>query len=1004
MHIHRQPIPVSKPTNSNGQYKANISRRNNQWCHKGCRNPYQQGGSRAHNEQVNVRSIDVTSRQNPEQPTPEAGLLSLQHAEEREALERASPMARGTRNDTGTNTIELVVATFNCENWKSPIIKTLIEDLSHNHTKNILLALQETWKYDVPKLFKRELGKKYHFIHESAMNAKEPRNSGRPYGGLCLIISKDIAFKIKYTNSRCLSVLLTDHNILFNNVYLPFNDSRKSVDENLRSMQEALGHLDAAHEITAETSNYMTVGDFNYAPTDSSQRKIAVEAILQKHGYKNSDISRFSGTTFSHKSGRLIDRIVSTEFVDDGIKQLLVKPEFLNSDHFPIMATLNVLIDNCTEPLPCKRTVNWAKASQKALESYSRLAEKECHKTLTKFKNNEINFTELYNELVSNIEYAAVTCIPKFKSTGSPHSHNIPMWRESMAPLKNDVEYWTQLQFLHGGPTRCPPVICQQLRFAKSRYRWKYRQLKREVERAIAEATTTNNCFKKLFKEASVPAPTVIEGHSTSNQPEMWRSHFTDVFKGKETPYDGTIISDIKINDTESKSFKDVSINEINTVVPEINTNKSYFRHSHWKNLSTDSHSAKQCLRYVLNNWLHSALADNSYFDWDLFKANVKLIPKKGKKDLSVKKGWRPISVGTSENWILEKILLCRLKPFLKTRDCQFGYKPKHGTNHAIEIVRILERSHDAHVCLLDASSAFDKLSWERIKDQLLKRRVPPTLVKIVLSQLSSNKISVCNTATFFARVGVKQGGVLSGVVFSCCYDDLVDEAEMTGAGILLASVGDKFKLICIIIYADDVFLMAASPNGLKDLISKAYIFANRYGDITFNPTKSCIMRLGPHRKPPVSVCGIPTDESYLYLGADIGRESDPQKSAAAKLYMNTNLILSQNPELRKCSISVKNTCIYSYGNVYSIENMLNVDSRLRGAHRYMTKQVHCDWTQFADLDGPNIRSRSLYCSYNLDSLEVIHRRRRNNFLIKASLHTNSIISDVIGNLARITV
>ena len=256
----------------------------------------------------------------------------------------------------------------------------------------------------------------------------------------------------------------------------------------------------------------------------------------------------------------------------------------------------------------------------------------------------------------------------------------------------------------------------------------------------------------------------------------------------------------------------------------------------------------------------------------------------------------------------------------------------------------------------------------------------------------------------FLSRVGVKQGGVLSGVVFSCCYDDLVDEAEMTGAGILFACVGDKFKLICIIIYADDVFLMAASPNGLKDLISKAYIFANRYGDITFNPTKSCIMRLGPHRKPPVSVCGIPTDESYLYLGADIGRESDPQKSAAAKLYMNTNLILSQNPELRKCSISVKNTCIYSYGNVYSIENMLNVDSRLRGAHRYMTKQVHCDWTQFADLDGPNIRSRSLYCSYNLDSLEVIHRRRRNNFLIKASLHTNSIISDVIGNLARITV
>ena len=103
------------------------------------------------------------------------------------------------------------------------------------------------------------------------------------------------------------------------------------------------------------------------------------------------------------------------------------------------------------------------------------------------------------------------------------------------------------------------------------------------------------------------------------------------------------------------------------------------------------------------------------------------------------------------------------------------------------------------------------------------------------------------------------------------------------------------------------------------------------------------------------------------------------------------------------CSNSVKNVCIYSYGNLYSLENELSVSSKLRQAHRYMTQSVHRNWRLYADLDGPNIRSRRLYSVFRLDSLEVIHRRRRNVFLIKAASHSNKIVSDIIGNEPRIT-
>ena len=107
---------------------------------------------------------------------------------------------------------------------------------------------------------------------------------------------------------------------------------------------------------------------------------------------------------------------------------------------------------------------------------------------------------------------------------------------------------------------------------------------------------------------------------------------------------------------------------------------------------------------------------------------------------------------------------------------------------------------------------------------------------------------------------------------------------------------------------------------------------------------------------------------------------------------------------MKKCSIIVKNVCIDSYGNVYALENMLSVSSVIRNAHRYLTMSVHSNWRNFADLEGPNIRSRRLYTVFELDSLEVLHRRRRIKFLLKATSHENSLISSVIGILDRITV
>ena len=801
------------------------------------------------------------------------------------------------------------------------------------------------------------------------MNTKVLRR-GRPFGGIAFIISKSVAYKTQYVNERCLSILLSQHNIVVNNVYLPANERGLSVEENEVKMCEAVGHLSTAHCLDEQVMDVITIGDFNFSPEDQTGRSKIITDFLSSHNY-----DLVCDHSYTHDSGRTLDRIFLSRSIHHILNNRSVLSSYLNSDHFALKAEISLEIEDFEEP-PKKKYLCWDKASEKAFDSFSRLSEKVCNKSLSKYKEGVINGVTLYQELVDNITAAAEKCIPKADPNKVVRRHDIPMWRERMASFKSDVDYWLQTQFLSGGPNHCSHFVKQQLRFSKSRYRQQFRALRREIECKIAERVTLKNCHRQLFKKPKISSPAMIDGHQRPSQPSMWRDHFRNVFEAEESPYQGDILNKITegITNDDITLFHHVDLNEINTAILEINTNKSYTRHFHWKTLRTDNHAAKQCLVEVIKCFIDNVFRGNDTLNWDFFLTSLGVIPKTGKKDYSTKKAWRPISIGTSENWIFEKILLNRLLPYLKRKDCQFGYKKDHSTTHAIELIRTIERNHDAHICLLDASSAFDKISWCRIRDQLIKRQVPYTLINIVISQLFSTKISVCNTRIFYARLGVKQGGVLSGILFSSCYDDLANELENTGVGILYRTL-QKFILLCVIIYADDILLIASSPYGLKLLINKTLSFAQSYNDITLNPDKSWILRLGQHRRPAVSVLGIPVTECYEYLGVEIGRKADQQKAATGKLYARANKLIAQNGELKKCSTEVKNVCIKSYGTVYCIENELTVTSKLRQAHRYMVKLVHTNWRDYADLEGPNIRSRRLYSVFGIDSLEVIHRR-----------------------------
>ena len=62
-----------------------------------------------------------------------------------------------------------------------------------------------------------------------------------------------------------------------------------------------------------------------------------------------------------------------------------------------------------------------------------------------------------------------------------------------------------------------------------------------------------------------------------------------------------------------------------------------------------------------------------------------------------------------------------------------------------------------------------------------------------------------------------REGSYLASV-FSLL-DDVAHNVKSCGSGVLINTVGIKYILLCILIYADDILLVSRSPYGLEILI-----------------------------------------------------------------------------------------------------------------------------------------------------------------------------------------
>ncbi|XDV54494.1 hypothetical protein PO909_022775 [Leuciscus waleckii] len=183
----------------------------------------------------------------------------------------------------------------------------------------------------------------------------------------------------------------------------------------------------------------------------------------------------------------------------------------------------------------------------------------------------------------------------------------------------------------------------------------------------------------------------------------------------------------------------------------------------------------------LLGIWFNSFLIHGFLPDTMISVLLVPVIKDKSGK-VGYSDNYRPIALASVLSKVFESILLSRIVDIIPSTDNQFCFKSKHGTDMAIyslkEIVNTYrDKNSSVLMSFIDASKAFDRVNHYKLFDKMSKRGVSKCIVRILSYWYANQSIAAkwghCVSAPFGVRNGVRQGGILSPILFNMYVDEL---------------------------------------------------------------------------------------------------------------------------------------------------------------------------------------------------------------------------------------
>jgi hypothetical protein len=285
------------------------------------------------------------------------------------------------------------------------------------------------------------------------------------------------------------------------------------------------------------------------------------------------------------------------------------------------------------------------------------------------------------------------------------------------------------------------------------------------------------------------------------------------------------------------------------------------------------------------------------------FESILVPIPKDRKKSMNVSSNYRSIAISSIVGKCLDNVILSQHALVLSTSHLQFGFKPGHSTSQCTYVVNEVidfyaQNGSSVYVTLLDASKAFDKVHFGKLFRMLIKKKLCPAVTLLLLSMYTCQSLIVSwqgvRSENFDCKNGVKQGGVMSPILFCIYIEELLVQLEQSRIG---CHLGHSFA--GAVAYADDVCLMAPCLSAMQKLLDICSHFADSFC-LSFNASKSkaIVCNDQAHSNSPFLLLGenpIPYVSHAIHLGHYIGKDASKCNSnkIVRDMIVRTNSICS---------------------------------------------------------------------------------------------------------------
>lgn len=774
--------------------------------------------------------------------------------------------------------VPLLFASYNLTGIKQAAKQEYIRGVATRLNADIIL-LQETWLADGEADLLSVALPNYSHAATSGMDIHTDLLTGRPYGGVAICWHNCLSHcvkRVKVNSKRICAVLISlldGVEILLCNCYLPCDTRNDTIDCEFEECIQELYHVANQHS----DKLLLLGGDFNVdvsrnTGNTSLLKRLAADFSLQFMWEHPNVESSFTYESFDCKGRSTVDHFICVRELFQYIIEGRVLHESCNlSNHNVITIKFSMMTERvATSEAPSgdKKSPSWSRACESDITFYTQRVDYHlrnikvptgalfCRNTSCNSHKHKESLDSFQTEIINALLSAEQEAIPRKVKK----KNRKPLWKEMAAPLKEKALFWHSLWVSNGRPRE--GWVADIRRKTRLEYHRVVRYIMRNEEtlryQKMAERIVNSNHGDCLWEELqklkpkSVNVASMVDGKvSFDNIANVFKNKYSTLYNC--VPADRHILSRIEQQITSHIAAEQhvvspvISVKEVSEAVQSLKRGKS----DGAAGLSSDNFifCTNRCI--TLLSLLFSSVLSHGYCPKEMLHSVIIPIPKAGKDGYSSSENYRGISLCSLFCKIFEVIVSNKYGTELYSSNLQFAYKRNHSTAMCVTLFKeiasyYLSRDSDIFTCYLDASSAFDRIEFGKLFTLLFKRKIPAIYIRVLYDLYTRQDIAVrwqnVTSTSFSASNGVRQGGIISPLLFNLYVDELIKRLVLSDLG---CHIGHMYT--GCIGYADDFTLLAPSLGALQGMLNICQKFGEEFS-VKYNSTKTECMHICKHK------------------------------------------------------------------------------------------------------------------------------------------------------------